>query len=532
MRAHITSLNSHAQSLKHQSNMKGMSSVTPVTKMLTPKIPDKTMLNELKLAIYIAEHSSVAAVDHLGEVISSLDDKSEHLSKIRLHRTKCCRLQKYVLGPCFMKELRNDIGNNFYSVIVDESTNVANVQCLGIMVRYFSESRRKIIDTMYRLVPLEGATAEKLHQKILECLEEDNLPLANVVGIGSDGANAMVGRHKSVATLLQATVPGIVVFRCVCHSLHLAASKAAMTLPTSLEFLIRETHNWFSSSPKRCIAYQQIYSTLEGNEPKKIPGHCETRWLAREAAESTILDQWDALKLHFQMVASNERCYTAQQLSSMFNDNANKLFLLCLRKFLREVIKVNKLFQSENADVTKLTADLLQLYASLMQIVVIPTILEKTPHHQLVSLRYNDHLKPVASVHLGHEFEQLVSTVPAEQGFGIRERCHRFILELIDQIQIRLPDNIETLLLLNQFKPSIATAHQKPSLSPFIKRFRHLIEDVDELESQWNTIQFERWQQHSLGKSIDFVSQIILISYTAPMIVLSASSYSSNDVFN
>jgi hypothetical protein len=107
-----------------------------------------------------------------------------------------------------------------------------------------------------------------------------------------------------------------------------------------------------------------------------------------------------------------------------------------------------------------------------------------------------------------------------------------FILELIDQIQIRLPDNIETLLLLNQFKPSIATAHQKPSLSPFIKRFRHLIEDVDELESQWNTIQFERWQQHSLGKSIDFVSQIILISYTAPMIVLSASSYSSNDVFN
>jgi len=78
----------------------------------------------------------------------------------------------------------------------------------------------------------------------------------------------MVGRNHSVATLLKKDVPGVVVFRCICHSLHLAAS----VMPTSLEFLVKETHNCFSSSPKRCIAYCDIYKTLEDKNPKKIPG--------------------------------------------------------------------------------------------------------------------------------------------------------------------------------------------------------------------------------------------------------------------
>jgi hypothetical protein len=115
-----------------------------------------------------------------------------------------------------------------------------------------------------------------MHAKIIECLVSDKLQVNRLIGIGCDGANAMVGRNRSVATLLQATMPNLVVFRCVCHSLHLVASKAVESLPVALEFLIRESHNWFSCSPKRTRTYQQLCAAMAEKTPIEIPGHCET----------------------------------------------------------------------------------------------------------------------------------------------------------------------------------------------------------------------------------------------------------------
>ena len=83
-----------------------------------------------------------------------------------------------------------------------------------------------------------------------------------------------------------------------------------------------------------------------------------TRWLARLDAVSTIIDQYDALKLHFQMAASTERCFVAMQLSNAYNDPQNFLYMF-VRKVTKQVVDVNRLFQSEYVDVTKLTSDLL-----------------------------------------------------------------------------------------------------------------------------------------------------------------------------
>jgi len=192
----------------------------------------------------------------------------------------------------------------------------------------------------------------------------------------------------------------------------------------------------------------------------------------------TILDQWDALKLHFQLAASTERCYTAQQLCDMFSDICNKLYVLCMRKVLTEVNKMNKAFQAANADVTKLTTDLLQLYACLMQLVVIPAILEKLPTNSLDSFAFREHLMPISCVHFGFEFENACGTasLPTDQLLSIRERCRNFVVELADQVQMHLPSNIETLLLLERLKPSAATSLPIPSLASLTGRFRHLID--------------------------------------------------------
>jgi len=152
-------------------------------------------------------------------------------------------------------------------------------------------------------------------------------------------------------------------------ALHLAAEEACKVLPRHLDFMVRETHTWFSVSTKRQIEYAKIYRILEDKVPKKIVSLSNTRWLVSLQAVKVILDQWDALQLHFKITESNnKRCYTASLLHSMFSTPENKLYLTFLNTRLQSIIGLNRLFQSDSVDPVKLFKDLNDTIYSLLQI--------------------------------------------------------------------------------------------------------------------------------------------------------------------
>ena len=99
---------------------------------------------DLKLALYVATHSAVNSVDHLCEILEILGRGTKSLEQLKLHRTKCSNLIKHVIAPCFLTELIADIGNMWYSLIIDESTDVSIVKYLFLCIKYFSEKKQKI----------------------------------------------------------------------------------------------------------------------------------------------------------------------------------------------------------------------------------------------------------------------------------------------------------------------------------------------------------------------------------------------------
>lgn len=203
------------------------------------------------------------------------------------------------------------------------------------------------------------------------------MSITKLIGIGIDGTSSMVGENHSLYTMLTRDNQEITLVICLCHSLYLGAAKACEVLLTVLTFLVTETHTWFSRSPKRMCQYQEVYKFLQSSMPKKAPGLAKTRWLALLAAVQVILEEWDALKLHFERSASYEWCFTARKLGNAYRDPQNKLYLLFVRKVLKEVVKLNTLFHSQNAEVTKVTDLLLDMYYNL-HIVVEPKYLSKT----------------------------------------------------------------------------------------------------------------------------------------------------------
>ncbi|KAL0830039.1 hypothetical protein ABMA28_003497 [Loxostege sticticalis] len=288
---------------------------------------------------------------HLKSMEPLKGQKKNGISKKNtIFQTPC--IIKNILAPHFYQELVDDIGDQEYSILIDESTDVSVSKLLGVTVRYYSLSLKKIVSTFLGLVELEDGTANGIVNGLKLLLSGLNLNIKNIIGIGTDNATVMTGTTNGVHQLLK-TITGkdnLVLVRCVCHSLQLAMSHASdQTLPRNIDFLIRETYNWFSHSSKRQLYYKELYKTMNcGSEPLKIPRLCNTRWISIEPAVVRILDQWEELKLLFQVARSSEQCYMAEMLYNMYNDPVNHLYLIYIKPIVQEVQKVNKLFESND----------------------------------------------------------------------------------------------------------------------------------------------------------------------------------------
>lgn len=237
-----------------------------------------------------------------------------------MHRTKCTQIINQVLAPHFRENLVKDIGNQKYSLIFDESTDVSVTKFMGVIVRYFSVTQNSVVSAFLSLEPVERADANGLVSSLVNCVQSHNIPLQNLVGIGTDNAAVMTGCHNSVYEILkrQYNLPNLILIRCICHSLQLAVSHASQhSIPQHIEFMIRETYKWFSTSSKRQHEYKEPYSLINcGDEPLKILKVCDTRWLSIEPTVVRILKQWEEFKLHFSL--TKDKCHTADLLSGMY----------------------------------------------------------------------------------------------------------------------------------------------------------------------------------------------------------------------
>lgn len=134
-----------------------------------------------------------------------------------------------------------------------------------MVIIYFSNKKSKIVSTFLCIEELENGSADSIVICIKKAFKRFKLNITNLVGIGTDNANVMIGKNKSVHVALKKDVPDLVLVKCVCHSLQLAVNQSLKDfLPTNLEFLVYETYNWFSKSSNRQFAYKTLYENLNG----------------------------------------------------------------------------------------------------------------------------------------------------------------------------------------------------------------------------------------------------------------------------
>lgn len=108
---------------------------------------------EIKIALFHIEHNaSIQNVDHLVELIKSLDPDSKVLKGISCGRTKCSAIMKNVIGKFSFNKLVEILRQQKFSLMVDESTDIGTIKHLVLCVRYLDPENRDVRDDFLALL--------------------------------------------------------------------------------------------------------------------------------------------------------------------------------------------------------------------------------------------------------------------------------------------------------------------------------------------------------------------------------------------
>lgn len=245
---------------------------------------------EIILCSYMVEHNlPFKACEHLPNLLKSAFHDSEIVKSVTLGKTKASGIIKNVISKSCIEELSCTLKRVKFSIIIDESTDIAAVKNLAVCVRFFDEGLKSIQSKFWKLINVfdgndpdaadEGATARRLFECLVQSFEEDQVPVQQIIGFGSDGCSTMFGVENGVATRMANLLPGIITCKCICHSMDLSASKACQCLPRRCEDLARNIYSFFKLSCKRqaqLVEFQHFFEV----EPHKILALSQTRWLS------------------------------------------------------------------------------------------------------------------------------------------------------------------------------------------------------------------------------------------------------------
>lgn len=181
------------------------------------------------------------------------------------------QIQNEIIGLCgrvIKNEIVQDAKNAYaYSVMADESCDIAGKEQLSIGVRFYDEGKNIIREEFLGFVELTAMDAKTIASEIDKFLVNEGLEPEKCVGQGYDGCSTMAGNIGGVQKIFKDKYKKALYFHCASHKLNLVVNDLN-NVPE-----IRNTN----STIKDIINFFRE-SSLRRKYVPNIPALCETRW--------------------------------------------------------------------------------------------------------------------------------------------------------------------------------------------------------------------------------------------------------------
>ena len=208
-----------------------------------------------------------------------------------------------LMGQVVLRDILEEIrGATWFSLIVDEATDVAHNEQLSLSIRWVDHHYTIHEDTL-GLVQLENTKANTLYSVIKDILIRCSLPIAQCRGQAFDGASNMSGIRNGVQALVKQVASQALYVHCLAHSLNLCIQEVSKKcdLVRNVMELIYELVQLIKFSPKR----QAIFDHLRKDVALQTGGEvlapslrtlCPTRWTVRGGSIESVLHNYKLLQ--------------------------------------------------------------------------------------------------------------------------------------------------------------------------------------------------------------------------------------------
>ncbi|CAG4962241.1 unnamed protein product [Parnassius apollo] len=515
--ADLGAIKRHSEGAKHKLRLPALSHVRTIDNIFKSQQrasdDDQRKITELKLSAFMAEHKiSHIVMDHLVDLLPKAFPDSKIASNIKLKHTKLQAIINNVIGASEGECLVEDLKREKFSIMVDESTDVASVKTMCVVVKYYDPNLGRIVSRFWDLIQIfddkkagtsgdYSATAEKLFNSIIKSFRDKNIPLENTIGFGSDGCNMMMGCHNSVSSRFRQLCPGITVIKCLCHSLHLCASDAFKELPHDAEKLTRMIYNYFKNSSKRQAELKEFQVFTDTNIHKLLRP-AQTRWLSLSSVVNRIMEQWDALRLYFDdKWLEDQDC---QAIHILLNDHIIKAYFYFLCWMLPKFTRVNVYFQSEDPVIIEAHNKMKELYRELLSLYITPNHLKNTPL-DAIDPTDSQHYINLKNIYLGLGVANQVAVpelhVSTEEVTVMKQKCLNFIVKACVGIRKRYSLNDPVLSSIAKLDPDSCLSDNRlqslSSLFPVLPRLKpQTLNDQQTLDDEWRNLMLTADEQH------------------------------------
>jgi hypothetical protein len=128
----------------------------------------------------------------------------------------------------------------------------------------------------------EGCPGKVLFEKLTSVLKEFGLDFNNFMGLGTDGASAMVGEGKGLRGWVHVEAPWVFGIHCAAHRLHLAAGDMLKS-DEFMQFLevqntVTDAVNFIRDGSKRGSYFFELQVQRKEKKPLTPPQPNDTRW--------------------------------------------------------------------------------------------------------------------------------------------------------------------------------------------------------------------------------------------------------------
>jgi len=244
--------------------------------------------------------------------------------------------------------------SHYFAISIDESTDRANHKKLIMYVDYLNnyEKHTRFLSNMF--IEKSTANAETITHLVLQELKSKGINLQKLIGISTDGASVMTGRHNGVVKRLRDEIPELIGVHCAAHRCSLAASQAAKFVP-ELQSYARTVSNifyYFSNSALRSNKLREIQSLLNMPTLKYAEIH-SVRWLSLDSAVRVIYRTYPAL-----VIALEHEATTNASAKGLLTEVQQFKFIMCthlLMDILPFLSRISKVFQCQSVDFSKIS---------------------------------------------------------------------------------------------------------------------------------------------------------------------------------